>query len=132
MDSDELFEKDYETFNDAILQAIVSSLEVKELLIKFKKQKETNDIEVLNLFLSLDELYEMIFENGNKNSCDYKKEPMKSSTFEYEEDKKIPSFDKNKNFIDGKSLTLNEILFENFCQEKFNEEAWKNKARIRL
>ena len=118
---DELFEKDYETFNDAILQAIVSSLEVKELLIKFKKQKETNDIEVLNLFLSLDELCEIILENGNKNSCDYKKEPSKSSAFEYEEDKKIPAFDKNKNFIDGKSLTLNEILFENFCQEKFNE-----------
>ena len=132
MDSDELFEKGYETLNDAILKAIVSSIEVQELLIKIKKQKETNDIEVLNLFLSLDELCEIILENGNKNSCDYKKEPSKSSAFEYEEDKKIPAFDKNKNFIDGKSLTLNEILFENFCQEKFNEEAWKNKARIRL
>ena len=60
MGSDELFEKEYENLNDAILQAIVSSTEVQEILINLKKQKETNDIAVLNLFLSLDELHEMI------------------------------------------------------------------------
>ena len=41
MGSDELFEKEYENLNDAILQAIVSSTEVQEILIKLKKQRET-------------------------------------------------------------------------------------------
>ena len=134
MGSDELFEKEYENLNDAILKAIVSSTEVQESLIKLKEQKEINDVAVLNLFLSLDELYEMISEKGNKNTCFYKSEPMESNTSKYDENtqKQLTPLGTNENFIDGKPLTLNEMMFENFCQEKFNEEAWKNKARIRL
>ena len=134
MGSDELFEKEYENLNDAILQAIVSSTEVQEILIKLKKQKETNDIAVLNLFLSLDELHEMISEKNNNDSSFYKLEPAELYTTKHEEDatKQVCSNGKNENFIDGKPLTINEILFENFCQGKFNEETWKKKARIRL
>ena len=134
MGSDELFEKEYENLNDAILQAIISSKEVQEILIKFKEQKEINDMAVLNLFISLEELHEMISEKNNKNFCVYKSEPTELSALKDEEDaaKKICLHSKNENFIDGKPLTLNEMLFENFCQGKFNEEAWKKKARIRL
>ena len=134
MDSDELFEKEYENLNDAILQAIVSSTEVQEILIQLKKQKETNDIAVLNLFLSLDELHEMISEKNNNDSCVYKSEPAELNTIKHAEDatKQVCLHGKNENFIDGKPLTLNEMLFENFCQGKFNEETWKKKARIRL
>ena len=134
MRSDELFEKEYENLNDAILKAIVSSTEVQKILIKLKEQGEIKDIAVLNLFLSLDELYEMISEKENKNSCVYKSEPMESNILKYKEgtEKKVGSLGKNESFIDGKPLTSNEVLFENFCQEKFNEEIWKRKARIRL
>ena len=134
MGSDELFEKEYENLNDAILQAIVSSKEVQEILIKFKEHKETNDMAVLNLFISLEELHEMISEKNNKNFCVYKSEPAELKALKDEEDtaKKVCSHGKNENFIDGKPLTLNEMLFENFCQGKFNEETWKKKARIRL
>ncbi|MED5352849.1 MAG: hypothetical protein VX429_00335 [Nitrospinota bacterium] len=134
MGSDELFEKEYENLNDAILKAIVSSKDVQKILITLKEREEINDTAVLNLFLSLDELYEMISEKHNKNSCAYKSEPTESNTLNHKEDvsKKVDSPDNNENFIDGKPLTLNEILFENFCQEKFNEEIWKKKARISL
>ena len=135
MGSDELFEKEYENLNDAILKAIVSSKDVQKILITLKEREEINDTAVLNLFLSLDELYEMISEKHNKNnSCAYKSEPTESNTLNHKEDvsKKVDSPGNNENFIDGKSLTLNEILFENFCQEKFNEEIWKKKARISL
>jgi len=134
MGSDELFEKEYENLNDAILKAIVSSKDVQKILITLKEREEINDTAVLNLFLSLDELYEMISEKHNKNSCAYKSEPTESNTLNHKEDvsKKVDSPDNNENFIDGKSLTLNEILFENFCQGKFNEEIWKKKARISL
>ncbi|MEC8957853.1 MAG: hypothetical protein VX495_05645 [Nitrospinota bacterium] len=135
MGSDELFEKEYENLNDAILKAIVSSKDVQKILITLKEREEINDTAVLNLFLSLDELYEMISEKHNKNnSCPYKSESTESNTLNHKEDvsKKVDSPDNNENFIDGKPLTLNEILFENFCQEKFNEEIWKKKARISL
>ena len=128
------FEKDYENLNDAILKAIVSSKEIQKILIKLKEKEEIDNMAVLNLFLSLDELHEMISEKNN-NSISYKLEPMESKqsvdkNTETEEKKSSPV--KNLNFIDGKELSLNETLFENFYQRKFNEEAWAKKARIRL
>ena len=131
---DSFFEKDYENLNDAILKAIVSSKEIQKILVKLKKKEEIDNMAVLNLFLSLDELHEMISEKNN-NSISYKLEPLESKqsvdkNTETEEKKSSPV--KNVNFIDGKALTLNETLFENFYQGKFNEEAWAKKARIRL
>jgi hypothetical protein len=131
---DSLFENDYESLNDAILKAIVSSKEIQKILVKLKEKEEIDNMAVLNLFLSLDELHEMISEKNN-NSISYKLEPLESKqsvdkNTETEEKKLSPI--KNRNFIDGKALTLNETLFENFYQEKFNEEAWAKKAGIRL
>jgi hypothetical protein len=131
---DSFFEKDYENLNDAILKAIVSSKEIQKILVKLKKKEEIDNMAVLNLFLSLDELHEMISEKNN-NSISYKIEPLESKqsvdkNTEAKEKKSSPV--ENVNFIDGKALTLNETLFENFYQGKFNEEAWAKKARIRL
>ena len=131
---DSFFEKEYENLNDAILKAIVSSKEIQKILVKLKEKEEIDNMAVLNLFLSLDELFEMISKKKN-NSISYKLEPVESkqsvdTNTETEGKKSSPV--KNGNFIDGKALTLNETLFENFYQEKFNEEAWAKKARIRL
>jgi hypothetical protein len=131
---DSFFEKEYENLNDAILKAIVSSKEIQKILVKLKEQEEIDNMEVLNLFLSLDELYEMISEKDN-NSISYKLEPVESkqsADMDKETKKKTPSPIKSGNIIDGKSLTVNETLFENFYQGRFNEETWVKKARIRL
>ena len=131
---DSFFEKEYENLNDAILKAIVSSKEIQKILIKLKEQEEIDNMAVLNLFLSLDELYEMISEKDN-NSISYKLEPVESKQSadkDKETKKKTPSAIKSGNIIDGKALTLNETLFENFYQGRFNEETWVKKARIRL
>ena len=131
---DSFFEKDYENLNDAILQAIVSSKEIQKILVKLKKKEEIDNMAVLNLFLSLDELHEMFSEKSN-SSISYKLEPLESKQSvdkKTETEQKNLSPIKNRNFIDGKALTLNETLFENFYQGKFNEEAWAKKAGIRL
>ena len=129
---DSFFEKEYENLNDAILKAIVASKEVQKILVKLKEQDEIDNMAVLNLFLSLDELYEMISEKDN-NSISYKLEPVESKQSSSKETRKeIPSPLKSGNIIDGKALTLNETLFENFYQGKFNEDIWVMKARIRL
>ena len=131
---DSFFEKEYENLNDAILKAIVSSKEIQKILVKLKEKEEIDNMAVLNLFLSLDELHEMISDK-NKNSISYKLESVESKqsadkNTEIEEKKSSPV--KNGNFIDGKALTLNETLFENFYQGKFNEETWAKKTRIQL
>ena len=129
---DSFFEKEYENLNDAILKAIVSSKEVQKILVKLKEQEEIDNMAVLNLFLSLDELYEMISEKDN-NSISYKLEPVESKQSSSKVTRKeIPSPLKSGNIIDGKALTLNETLFENFYQGRFNEDTWVMKARIRL
>ncbi len=129
---DSFFEKEFENLNDAILEAIVSSKEIQKILVKLKEQEEIDNMAVLNLFLSLDELYEMISEKDN-NSISYKLEPVESKQSKDKETSiKTSSPLKSGNIIDGKALTLNETLFENFYQGRFNEETWVKNARIRL
>ena len=133
MDPDRFFEKEYENLNDAILQAIAGSKEVQNILVLLREEENLDHMAVLNLFLSLDELFEMISDKNN-SSIAYKMEPVESKQSQ-EEEKTIDrpsSSEKWKNKIDGKLLTLNETLFENYCQGKFNEKAWLKKARIRL
>ena len=78
MDSDAHLDQEYENLNDAILRAILLSQEVRDILVQFKKMGQMNDKAVLNLFLSLDELYQMIDENST-NPDTYKLEPETST-----------------------------------------------------
>ena len=133
MDSEGFFEKEYENLNDAILQAIAGSKEVQNILARLREEENLDHMAVLNLFLSLDELFEMISEKRN-SPVTYKLEPVESQQPQEEEKtiKRSSSSESLANKIDGKLLTLNETLFQNYCQGKFNEEVWLKKARIRL
>lgn len=129
MDSDAFLDQEYENLNDAILQAIVASKEVQDILGRFKKLNKMDDKAVLNLFLSLDELYQMINEKSS-HSANYKLEPSTSSEeINAQEEKLLP---KEANFIDGETLTKNEVLFEKYFQGKFDEGSWMKKARVRF
>ena len=132
MDPDRFFEKEYENLSDAILQAIANSKEEQNILVRLREEENLDHMAVLNLFLSLDELFEMI--SGKRNSSvAYKLEPVEPQRSQEEETIEKPSSSERwKNKIDGELLTLNETLFENYYQEKFNEKAWLKKARIRL
>tara|TARA_B100000686_G_scaffold269734_1_gene285793 strand:- start:376 stop:777 length:402 start_codon:yes stop_codon:yes gene_type:complete len=133
MDSDRFFEKEYENLNDAILQSIAGSKEVQSILVRLREEENLGHMAVLNLFLSLDELFEMISDKRN-SSVDYKLEPVEPQRSQ-EDEKPIDrpsSSEPWKNKIDGKVLTQNETLFENYCKGKFNEKAWLKKAGIRL
>jgi hypothetical protein len=129
MDSDAFLDQEYENLNDAILQAIVASKEVQDILARFKKLNQMDDKAVLNLFLSLDELYQMINEKSS-GSANYKLEP--STTSEEPIEQKGQTSPKDTNFIDGQTLTKNEVLFEKYFQGKFDENSWMKKARVRF
>ena len=68
MDSFDAFQdKEFEQLNDAILKAIVSSRDVEKVLQDFKSKYLINEVAVLNLILSLEELSGLIFsESPNK------------------------------------------------------------------
>ena len=128
MDSDDTLDKEYENLNNAILQAIVGSEDVQDVLSRFKNQHQMDDKAVLNLFLSLEELYQMINEKSS-GPAEYKLEP---SSHTKPTNKIEKSALGEESIIDGEVLTLNEILFEKFFQETFNESKWMKKARIRF
>jgi hypothetical protein len=131
MDSDAFLDQEYENLNDAILRAILISKDVQDILVRFKKKGQMNDKAVLNLFLSLEELYQMVDTNSTDPSA-YKLEPeISSSNISSEKEEKF-SAKKEKNIVDGEILTSNEVLFEEYYQGKFDQTNWMKKARVRL
>jgi hypothetical protein len=129
MDSDAFLDQEYENLNDAILQAIVASTEVQDILVRFKKLNQMDDKAVLNLFLSLDELYQIINEESS-DPANYKLEPRAASEKHIKQEES--SSQKETSLIDGETLTNNEVLFEKFFQGNFNENSWMKKARVRF
>ena len=129
MDSDAFLDQEYENLNDAILQAIVASTEVQDILARFKKLNQMDDKAVLNLFLSLDELYQIIHEESS-DPATYKLEPRAASEKPIKQEES--SSKKETSLVDGEALTNNEVLFENFFQGNFNENKWMKKARVRF
>ena len=129
MDSDAFLDQEYENLNDAILQAIVASTEVKDILARFKKLNQMDDKAVLNLFLSLDELYQIIHEESS-DPATYKLEPRAASEIPVKQEECFSK--KEISLVDGEALTNNEVLFEKFFQVNFNENNWMKKARVRF
>ena len=129
MDSDAFLDQEYENLNDAILQAILASTEVQDILARFKKLNQMDDKAVLNLFLSLDELYQIINEESS-DPATYKLEPRAASEKHIKQEES--SSQKETSLIDGEILTNNEVLFEKFFQGNFNENSWMKKARVRF
>ena len=129
MDSDDTLDKEYENLNNAILQAIVGSEDVQDVLSRFKNQHLMDDKAVLNLFLSLDELYQIIHEEPS-DPASYKLEPRTVSEKPVKQEES--SSKKETSLVDGEALTNNEVLFEKFFQRNFNEKSWMKKARVRF
>ena len=141
MDSFDAFqEKEFEQLNDAILKAIVSSRDVEEVLQDFKSKDLINEMAVVNLILSLEELSDLMFsESPDKRmymrkpleeNQPVKKQRVKSQVVE-STTKKNPYASSSHYLVDGKVLSRNEILFERYYQGRFNERQWLKRAKIK-
>ena len=123
--SDSSLDKEYEKLNEAIMKAIITSDEIKGLLQEYQSKDMIQHMAVLNLVLSLEELSEVILNNCETYDleCVDEKETSQVTQSKSTETGK-------KYFVDGKNLTQNEILFERFCQGKFDENAWLKKIKV--
>jgi len=142
MDSFDAFEdRDFEQLNDAILKAIISSSDVEKVLQDFKSKEMINEMAVVNLILSLEELSGLMFpetpdkqthtlEPAEKNQP-VKKEPVVNKVTE-SATKNSPCASSSHNLVDGKILSRNEILFERYYQGRFNEKQWLKRAKIKV
>jgi len=118
----------YEHLNKAIMKAIVSSGEVRNVLTEFKEKDMINHLSVLNLVLSLEELSDMVFSDGD--SSDYESVIEDFGPEKLENSSEMEATNPFK--IDRRNLTPNEILFEKFFQKKFDAQEWLKKAKIKL
>jgi len=132
MESFDAFQdKEFEQLNEAILKAIVSSREVEEVLQDFKSKDLINEMAVVNLILSLDELSDLIFSKPSAKDL-YKLEPAMGKQQASDSENKPASAPRKNHLVDGKNLSRNEILFERYYQGKFNEKQWLKRVKIKI
>ena len=142
MDSFNAFEdKEFEQLNDAILKAIISSRDVEKVLQDFKSKKLINEMAVVNLILSLEELSGLMFSElpGKRTHTlepSEENQPVKEERVESqvpERNEKKTSYELSSHYlVDGKLLNHNEILFERYYQGRFNEKQWLKRAKIKV
>ncbi len=130
-------DKEFDLLNEAILKAIVSSPDVENVLQYFKSKDLINEMAVVNLILSLEELSGLMFpeatdkstqaiDSPSENRLQKIKNPLVGNT-----QKEIPRKPNNHYLVDGKLLNRNEILFEKHFQGRFNEKQWLKRAKIK-
>jgi len=125
---DSHLDKAYEKLNQAIMNAIVSSEDVRTVLVDFKEKDMINNLSILNLILSLEELSDLVFSEEESSGFEALSEEFAPQKPEKPSEIKSP----NPYKVDGQNLTPNEILFERFFQGKFDAKKWLKKARIKL
>ena len=132
MDSNESYQDEiYEKLSAAIMNAITSSKDVKELLKELGSQGLITESAVFNLLLSLQELDDYVNPkpfSENIYKLEPSGEPPKPKTvleFGYASKEETQS-------IDGQKLSEKEKLFEEYCRSVFDEKDWLKKARLKL
>lgn len=130
--SDSSLDNEYEKLNEAIMKAIITSGEIKNLLSEYKSKDMIKDMAVLNLILSLEELSDVMFSHDAHDSI-FDMESLDDKECVATRDSGAGNQEKSQKYlIDGKVLSHNEILFERFCQGKFDESEWMKKCKIKL
>ncbi len=132
MDSNESYQDEiYEKLSAAIMNAITSSKDVKELLKELGSQGLITESAVFNLLLSLEELDNYVNPRPFSEKI-YKLEPTGKSP----KPKTVLEFGfvnkEDSQSIDGRKLSDKEQLFEDYYRSVFDENDWLKKARIKL
>ncbi|HLC27256.1 MAG TPA: hypothetical protein VJM80_10850 [bacterium] len=107
--------KELEDLSRAISEAITKSEQVKKALANFTREKQGTEnsglvlmLRVRNTGIQVDEVREVYGKGA----------PAKSSSA-------------NAQYIDGRKLTPLEIAFEEHCVQRFDEQAWLRRLKIK-
>ena len=133
-------DNEFDLLNESILKAIVASPDVENVLRHFKSNDLINEMAVVNLILSLEELSNLMFpettntptqvvDSSTKNSLINKQKMGNQLTDNTQS--KTSHKSNNHYLVDGKLLSRNEILFERYYQGMFNEKQWLKRAKIK-
>ena len=129
-------DKEFDLLNEAILKAIVSSSDVERVLQHFKSKDLINEMAVVNLIVSLEELFGLMLSEAKNQSTQALDSPSENRIQKIKNQlgkntpKEISSKPNTNDLVDGKTLKRNEILFEKYFQGRFNEKQWLKRSKI--
>ena len=129
-------DKEFDLLNEAILKAIVSSSDVERVLQHFKSKDLINEMAVVNLIVSLEELFGLMLSEDKNQSTQALDTQSENRIQEIKNQlagntpKEISSKPNTNDLVDGKTLKRNEILFEKYFQGRFNEKQWLKRSKI--
>ncbi len=122
-----------------INKAILKSPDVQISIKKLEKLKLIDYVSEFNLVLEVDKLIESILKKNTSS------ETQTNSILEELEIHADPEYDQEEDQtpdsatplsplqrVDGKTLSENEILFEEYFNQRFDEKHWMKKVKIRL
>ena len=129
-------DKEFDLLNEAILKAIVSSSDVERVLQHFKSKDLINEMAVVNLIVSLEELFGLMLSEAKNQSTQALDSQSENRIRKIKNQpggntpKEISSKPNANDLVDGKTLKRNEILFEKYFQGRFNEKQWLKRSKI--
>lgn len=113
---------DYEKLSKAITEAVLSSQKVKKIVAEIQQRDDICPQSFMVLVLKLQSLTEGLDVEVEQGSEKPKKKTRRSRKKTAEE----------AQFIDGEQLSQNEIRFEEFLSERFDQEEWLRKNGLIL
>lgn len=117
-------DKDFKKLYDAIVNSIVNSDEVQKIIFDLKEKNKINSISIIALIMRLEELL-------TNSTLPLKAQKTVSVPNKKEEVKRLKKSSTGV-YIDGTELTKNQIEFEEFCRQNFDEINWLKENRIRF
>jgi len=122
-----------------INKAILKSPDVQFSIKKLQKMELLDYVAEFNLVLEVDKLIESILKKNTtkENKADSILEELHIHTKlgnnrEEKETPELPSSSKPSQWVDGKALSENEIRFEEYFNQRFDEKHWMKRAKIRF
>lgn len=103
-----------------INKAIVHSSRVKIALMNIKELGFLDEVSEYNLVLDVDKLVDMMAMGREGQAGPVPRENIQNAPPE------------EKQYIDGQPMTPNQVLFEEYARERFDERKWMKKTGIRF
>lgn len=122
MDNNNIPEEDYKKLYIAFINAISSSEEIKAIVEDLKKREQINSVSMFALIIKLEELLKGSALSAKTNL------PLKQRS----EAGKYLKAALEGEYIDGEKLSPNEIAFEEFCRNDFDEDKWLKENRLKF
>lgn len=121
--------RDAEKLSEAVAEALKNNEKVMSLIAGLKERGAVDSETLLSLYLKIGDLLEVSLTTVSREELERSKSA-KRARQPKEAARPQPPDDEAHETIDGRNLSRNEIAFQEWTAERFNEENWLKKRRL--